>query len=257
MSKTLPAVQQPGAVMPGEQSNLLEIIARAAIDPRVDADKMERLLAIQERIQAREAEIEFKAALARVQTQAPRVDKKAKIVVPGKDGRSGHSTPYALYEDIDKAMRPLYQAEGFSVAFSAEPSPSGAIWTMILGHRMGHTERYSMPPLPADQTGSKNAVQAIGSSSSYAHRYLVCLVFNVVTVGVDDDAKATGYLNEQELSNVTDMLNACEITGTSKAMADFLRFAEADSVPHIQRYRYEPVMVALRSRLKKQQEGAK
>src|SRR3546814_13380927 len=47
-----------------ESSSLLAVISRAASDPNVDLDKMERLLAMQERIVARQAEALFASALS-------------------------------------------------------------------------------------------------------------------------------------------------------------------------------------------------
>lgn len=236
--------------------SLLEVIGLATTDPRVDPDKLRQLLDIRERVERREAEIEFHSAMNRVQIRAPRVSKKGKIVVPAREKQGGgmtkpHATPYALYEDIDTAIRPIYQEEGFSVSFSSEPVtvPAGhAIWHMILSHRMGHSERYSSPALPPDVGGSKNKLQEIFSSSSYAHRYLLCLVFNVVTVGADDDARATSYLNDEQIGKITDLLNACEITPGTPAWKKFLWLADADAIEHIQQVSFDRVLVALRDR---------
>src|SRR5688572_2252542 len=62
--------QLPG--MPGP-ANLLEVISRAASDPNVDADKMDRLWHLHERISARQAEIAFNVAMTACQTEMPAV----------------------------------------------------------------------------------------------------------------------------------------------------------------------------------------
>src|SRR3546814_10492884 len=54
-----------------ESSSLLAVISRAASDPNVDLDKMERLLAMQERIVARQAEALFASALSEMQDELP------------------------------------------------------------------------------------------------------------------------------------------------------------------------------------------
>lgn len=233
--------------------DILQFIASATSDPAVDVSKVRELLEMRRQILKDAAEVEFRAALARVQAEMPRISKQGKIVVPGRDGKTGHSTPYALYEDVDTGLRPLLEREGFSVSFSAEPGAGGSIWHCLLAHRDGHQERYSTPPLPADQTGSKNAVQAIMSSNKYARRYLLCNIFNIVTIGADDDGNATSYLTEAQVMNMTDLLNEQGIKPGTPRHASFLSFAEADSVSHIQQGRYDRVMAAIRQKPRGQQ----
>ena len=223
-----------------------DMLMAAAQSPDVDAAKIRELWAIKREMDSVDAERGFKQAMARAQARMPRISKQGKIVVPGKEGKSGHQTPYALYEDIDTAIRPILTEEGFSESFTAEPTGVGTIWHCIVAHRAGHQERYSTPPLPADATGSKNAVQAVFSANSYAKRYLRCNIWNIITVGVDDDAKATGYLNDAQIKEVCELLNEAGIFPEDKRMRGFLAFAEADSVPHIQKHKYSACVVMLR-----------
>jgi hypothetical protein len=237
---------------PGELS-VLQVIERLAINPEVSIDKIERLIAMQEHIMEREAEIAFEAAMARVQARMPRIDKRGLINAPGKDGKAGHRTPYALLEDVDTGLRPLLMEEGFSVSFSSEPAAGGTIWRCIVGHQAGHSKIFSTPVLPADQTGSKNAVQAIFSASTYARRYCLCLAFNIITTGADDDAKATGFLNDEQIMKVTDALNTLGFVKGHPRLSSFLDFAEADAVSHIQQHRFSACMAMLNKLVAKQE----
>jgi len=77
--------------------------------------------------------------------------------------------------------------EGFSISFSTEPRQGGGV--IIHGkllHKGGHSQIYSLP-LPADDSGGKNNIQGIGSAVSYGKRYLITMIFNIVTVGEDND----------------------------------------------------------------------
>lgn len=244
----------PAELVEREESGeltLLQVIANAAQDPRVDVAKMERLLEMRRQIVKDEAAVEFKAAMARVQERVPRIDKKGKIVVPAKDGKTGHQTPYALFEDIDAAIRPIIQEEGFSESFTAEATPQGVIWRCIVSHRNGHSETYSAPPLPPDQTGSKNQVQAVFSANAYAKRYLRNNIWNIITIGIDDDGKGAGWLYEQQIKEICQMLNEAEIFPDDARMRRFLAFAQADDVKHIQRHRYESCISELGKAIKK------
>ncbi len=217
----------------------LQVIERASRDSSVDVAKMQALLDMRERVVAWEAEREFKAALSRLQPRLPRITKQGTIVVPAKDGRTGHRTPYAKYEDINKAVRPLLAEEGFSVSYSFE----GNICHCTLSHRDGHSKIGSTPPLPMDNTGSKNAVQAVGSMMAYAKRYALCNALDIVTVEQDDDAAATGYLTEDQLNKVRDLILACDLS--RDAERKFLELMDAPSVEQIQQSRFDAAMVAL------------
>ncbi len=60
----VPQVQEQKAlVVSTEAAALIEVISRAASDPTVDVNKLERLMEMHERITAREAEKAFNAAM--------------------------------------------------------------------------------------------------------------------------------------------------------------------------------------------------
>jgi hypothetical protein len=67
-AETMPTVEDALDEIDREHA-LVNIIARAASDPNVDVDKLERLLAMQERVLAREAEQAFNAALLAAQDE--------------------------------------------------------------------------------------------------------------------------------------------------------------------------------------------
>lgn len=173
---------------------ILAVIERAARDPNVDIDKMERLLAMQERVRERDAIVAFNEALSDLQPKLPVITERGKIIVRAKsangqrDGEITQETAYALWEDINEAIRPLLHEHGFALTFKTGQAPDGKLLvTGILKHRMGHQEEAALP-LPHDSSGSKNAVQAIGSSLSYGKRYAAMQLLNITTRGEDDNA---------------------------------------------------------------------
>lgn len=177
----------------GQGESILAIIERGARDPNTDIDKMERLMAMYERVQAREAKAIFADALATMQPKMPKISERGRIIVRAKDGQGNRTgdvqqdTPFALWEDINEAIRPLLAEHGFSLFFRTGLSADGRVTvTAVLSHRAGHSEETTMI-LPHDSSGSKNAVQAIGSSTSYGKRYTALALLNITTGGEDDD----------------------------------------------------------------------
>jgi ERF superfamily len=172
-----------------ESATILDTIARAASDPAVDVAKLERLLALQESYMADQRRKAFMAALARLQARLPQITKSGTIL--DRDG--GLRNKYAKIEDIDAAIRPICADEGFAFAFDSQPKPAGIEYSCAMSHRDGHTETKTLV-LPVDTGAGRNAVQSIGSTTSYARRYLLGMHLNLITRDEDDDGNASGAL---------------------------------------------------------------
>lgn len=164
--------------------SLLQVIAKAARDPNVDIDKMERLLQMQERVAARDAEEAFSSAFAAMQPNLPHITVKNKIVHSGRV-----ISEYADWPSISAAITPVLSAHGFSLNFGGSNTATEKTTIAKLRHVGGHTETNEIT-LPHDTSGSKNKVQAIGSSSTYGQRYAACPLVGVVVHGADDDGAA-------------------------------------------------------------------
>ncbi len=203
----IPAVAEPTDTA----TALISMIERVALNPAVDIDKMERLLEMQERILARTARVAYASALADMQPELPVIGRRGLIEVRKKgasgdrDGEVQQSTPYALWEDINEAIRPVLQKHGFALSFRTGQTADGRVSvTGILSHREGHQEETTMV-LQHDSTGSKNAVQAIGSSTSYGKRYTAMALLNLTSRGEDDDAGKAGApptINDEQLKKL-------------------------------------------------------
>jgi hypothetical protein len=199
MTKQVAIANENPAPVVSESAAIIQVIERAAMNPNVDIDKMERLLQMQERIMERNAKAAFAADLSQMQQHLPVIAENGKIVVRDKVTKQViQSTGYALWEDINEAIKPVLSAHGFALSFKTGIAPDSKVMvTGILSHRDGHSEETTMA-LPHDSTGSKNAVQAVGSSTSYGKRYTACALLNITSRGEDDDGEAAAQRPEQE-----------------------------------------------------------
>lgn len=171
---------------------ILAVIERAARDPNTDIDKLERLFALRERIEDREAKLAFTEAKIAMRAELPEITMKGAIRIV-KDGKLIQETPFARFEDIHDAVMPVLAAHGFDLAFRNGLSPDGKVRvTTILSHVGGHEEETHFD-LPHDSSGSKNSVQAVGSSTSYGKRYGTLSILNIKVAGEDDDGVAASY----------------------------------------------------------------
>lgn len=180
---------QEAPVVVSESAAIIAVIERAALNPDVDVDKMERLYAMHEKAMERQARAAFATALAEVQPKLPVIDEKGGI----KDRAGKVQSTYAKWEDIADAIRPVLHEHGFALSFRVVTTPKVAV-TGVLTHRDGHREETTME-LPVDGSGSKNDVQAVGSSFSYGKRYTAIALLNITSRAPqdrDDDGRSGG-----------------------------------------------------------------
>lgn len=215
-----------------EASALISVIERAATNPNVDIDKMERLLQMQERVMAQQAKTAFAADFALMQTEMPTITERGEIVVNGQT-----RSKYAKFEDINEAIKPVMQRYGFAVSFKVKTEGQQITVTGILMHRMGHQEETSMV-LPADKSGSKNSVQELGSSISYGQRYVLKALLNISSRGEDTDGVV--YVSEEQALTLHTLL-----TDTKADKAGFLRYIGATSIEQIPARKYDDAVKAL------------
>jgi hypothetical protein len=166
---------------------IIQVIERAASNPDVDIDKMERLLQMQERVLERAAEAAFNADLSQMQNELPVIEENGAI--KGRDGRV--QSRYARFEDINEAVKPILRQYGFAISFRTAFDGGEVIVTGVLSHRQGHREQ-STVKLPADASGNKNNVQGWGSSISYGKRYTMNSLLNITSRGEDNDGRGSG-----------------------------------------------------------------
>lgn len=166
--------------------NMASMFMNMAMNPECDVDKLEKLMALYERDEARKSQIAFNRDFSAMQSDITTVSKGSKVSYPNsKGGKTEYS--FATLEDIVDMVRPVLQKHGFAVSFKVNTS-SGVNVQCSLMHKDGHSIETAMQ-VQADSSGGKNNVQALGSSISYAKRYTLSSLLNIATRD-DDDAQA-------------------------------------------------------------------
>lgn len=176
---------------------MVNMIERVAMNPDLPIERLERMMDLKDRHdqnirrdREEEAQRAYNAAMSQAQAKMPTVRKSK---------RNDHTrSTYADLSDIEEQAMPIAYAHGFSVSFT----PAGADdkgnllvdWTLM--HEDGHT-RTGQAGFPLDAAGSqgkanKTGIQAMGSTMTYARRYLLCNLFNIAT---DDDTDGNGQGN--------------------------------------------------------------
>lgn len=175
---------QVAVIPPTDTDAIVQVIERAASNPNIDVEKLERLLAMQERIFNRNAESAFNAAMTACQSET------GPIAADAENPQT--RSMYASYTQLDKALRPVYTRNGFSISYDTADSPKTEHVRVLayVAHVQGHTRTYRVD-MPADGKGAKGGdvmtkTHASGAANSYGMRYLLKMIFNVA-VGEDDN----------------------------------------------------------------------
>lgn len=233
---TLPAMAQP--------HDLLAVIGRAAMDPRVDPAKMHSLIDAKMRLDAIEAEKQFNAAFESLQAELPRIKKDGKIVHKGNTIGS-----FATWEKVDEVIRPLLIKNRFVLRFNSKQIGDKITVFGTLAHAGGHSVTDEIP-LTIDASGAKNNVQGVGSTISYGKRYLAGMLLNLIFEGEDDDgttAGAGGPITDEQVAYITDMLRKLGPDQT----APFLKYMGVGTVQEISVYDYSKAVAALEPKVHK------
>lgn len=186
-------------------------LLRMAVEGGADVEKLEKLMALQERWQAEQARKAFFAAMNAVQGEIEPIRRDAT--------NKFTQSRYARLESIHKQLCPVYTKAGFSISFGeGTAAREGEIRiTATVMHRDGHSQEYHADLAPdtegAKGNANKTAVQGKGSTFSYGRRYLETMIFNVALTNDDDDGnggKAAPVVTEEQSRELREL---CEAAG--------------------------------------------
>lgn len=174
----IPVDEAPQIEIP-PAANLALVIERLAANPSVDVAKLEKIIELQERVLASQAKSAFAAAFSKMQGELPPIENRKKT----------NTGKYAPLEDIVEVVRPILSKWGFALSHRCEWPPTTPPKIRVIGiltHEAGH-ERESIFEAEADESGSKNDIQGLGSSNAYGRRYTTKDLLGVVTRNEDTD----------------------------------------------------------------------
>lgn len=230
--KEVVVIEPQTVLLPADpQLAAMQIISDAARNPAVDVDKMEKLIAMREHVEAYEAEKLFWRAFPAMQGSLPTIPKKGVMHQRNKAGTKEWDIPFSKFEDVIEYIRPILKKHGFALSFKHTQLENGKLRTIgMLSHRGGHVERDNFDA-DHDDSGSKNAIQAIGSTRAYGKRYTTGSLLGLAFGGEDDDGASAGrddsprvQSNPKSVGNLANeamvktLRRACENKGLDESM---------------------------------------
>jgi hypothetical protein len=221
-----------------------------AIERGADVSMLEKLMGLQERWEANEARKAFVAAKAAFVAERPTIIKN-KTVSFG----SGKSTAFdhATLDNVCNVVGPVLSRHGLSASWRTAQGDGGKIRvSCVLTHEQGHSEEVWLEGAP-DTSGSKNAIQAIGSAVTYLSRYTLLSILGLATRDQDDDARMAGMdglISPAQKEEIVSLLR-----DTDADVKRFLVYMQVDAVDEIPASRFPEAKAALEKKKKDKTSG--
>lgn len=205
-----------------------------AVSQNASVDVLEKLMGLQERWEKNQARKLFDEAVAQAKAEIP----------PIVRNKTGHNSKmYVDFSAIAKVVDPIITKHGLSYRFTAEQGDRINV-TCVLSHRAGHFEKTTLSG-PADTTGNKNAIQAIGSTLTYLQRYSLVQMLGLAAAD-DDDGKAGGAgetLSAQQIEEMQALI--VEVAADIQKFCKHMKVEKIDDIPA---KRFQAAMDALNAK---------
>jgi ERF superfamily protein len=253
MSKTLEQVAlevpadrivpaETALTVPGlDMQSLFALVIEKAPDK---AEALERLVALYDQQQRRNAELEFAKALAAFQDTCPPIPRTSTAKIATRTG-AGFEYRYADFEQIIETIRPHLRENGLSFTFDSKVDGAMLVCTGVLRHVNGHSIASSFT-LPTASQSAMSEQQKVGAALTFAKRQVLASLLGLALTDPDPDHETdkTPISNEQ-LAN----LNA--LIGEVKAdVARFLAYLRVDNLAALPASRYGEAIAALEAKRK-------
>lgn len=205
----------------------------------IDPDKLEKLLALQERWEDRQAEKQLASALTAFQADCPSIMKVRQ--------NTHLKTAYAKLDDIMATIQPVLSKHGLSVSFDTPSDKESLTAICYVMHSAGAKfSRQVTVPVDTGMRGA-NITQQLGSASSYAQRYALISALNLpVTDRRDDDGVATTeFLTVEEAKEVQGLYEALPAV-RQEGFREWIHSLGAEDIQSIKRSDRKKVLSTLK-----------
>lgn len=200
-----------------------------AIERNVSVEMLDKLMGLQERWEANEARKAYVGALTKFKANPPSVIKN-KMASFGEGNRKTEYG-FATIAQVCDAIIPDLGTHGLSHQWDVNQGDGGMITvSCILTHELGHSERVTLKASP-DTSGSKNNIQAIGSTLSYLERYTLLAITGLAAGDMDNDAKETDKPASITAEQKDELLAL--LSETKSDMAKYLEYLGVSDVAEI------------------------
>lgn len=177
------------------------VLIQMAMAHNADVDKLTKLFELQERWVAseierekREAKMAYIAAIGAFKKNPPVILKSTQVKFETQKGITEYM--HATLDQVSRVIGDALSAVGIIHTWNiTQPNGSVSV-TCTLTHERGHAESVTMSAA-SDNSGGKNSIQAISSSTTYLQRYTLLAITGMATKGMDNDGRGDPNQNPE------------------------------------------------------------
>lgn len=251
-------MKSPTAEMPSAAPEGTALTVAAGLDPQMaglmkialekgTVDSLEKLVALAERVENRNAAREFGDAKARFQSMCPPIRKTSTMKVVSKRTGTERVTPFAALDEIARTVGPHLHSLGLSYSWDSVVEAGFITVTCTLRHLNGHSERATFK-CPVDGQESMSEPQKYASTLTFARRYSLIEILGLTTCDADDDAAkkpkaGTGRINPERVADLEALLEEVKADRVK-----FLAYMNVEAVEEIAPADYSKAVKALEAK---------
>jgi len=194
-SPAAPQALAPHRRKSSEPDPFLSIIERAIMTPNFEVSKLQQLLEVRERWEKNEAAKAYTVAITKFKQNPPTIIKNRAVGFDSKRTGDAVSYSHATLDQVCDAVIKGLSDVGISHKWRTEQPEGKVRVTCVLRHELGGTDEATLEG-PPDMSGTKNAIQGIGSTVTYLERYTLLAVTGLAVAGTDTDGTARPSLEE-------------------------------------------------------------
>lgn len=228
-----------GAVVVQEGKTPQDMI-RFAVQSGADLEKLEKVLELQMRWEANEAKKAYSLAMAAFKENPPQIDKDKSVSFGTGKTAYKHASLYNVTQKISSEL----SKNGLSAAWSTKQDGKIISVTCTITHKLGHSESTTLSADP-DASGSKNPIQAVGSTVTYLERYTLLALTGLATFEQDTDALPEEPIDQKQLNTILDHIADKQVDAVK-----FMSYLKVDSLEKMPKSKYQQAMTALENKKK-------
>jgi hypothetical protein len=214
-------------------------LLQVAVQKGVDTEQLKQLMDLQREWKTERAREAFHHAMNGFRAEAISIVKTKQVSF--KDTKYKHAT----LADIVTASVPALSKHGLSHRWETKQEGNAITVACVVTHELGHSAQTSLTAQP-DNSGSKNSIQAIGSTVSYLQRYTFMAITGLAAKDQDDDGRGAETISVDQATVINDKLTE---TGSNKAA--FLNWLKVETVEAIRAVDYDRAIDLLDKKAKK------
>jgi hypothetical protein len=190
-------------------------LLQIAVQRGVDTEQLKQLMELQREWKAARAQEAFTVAMNAFRAKSIEIVKGKRVSF----GNTHYS--HALLSDVVSAVAPVLSQHGLSHRWETKQDGNAITVTCIITHELGHSISTSLTA-PPDTSGSKNSIQAIGSTVTYLQRYSFLAITGLAAKDADDDGaggQAAVTITDEQVADLEALMQEIGIVGERRERA--------------------------------------